>query len=126
MVSIDGMWADPAENEKNIAWVRSVGGDRLEPGGLPGTSPAWLAREPPSAGVDTAFGRNLRRLAEVKASYDPDNFFRLNNNIAPAWPAGAGANAPAPAQRSASWRWITFPSSLTTAASPDTRRWPCS
>ena len=37
-----------------------------------------------SAGVDTAFGRNLERLAEVKAKYDPDNFFRVNNNIEPA------------------------------------------
>ena len=36
------------------------------------------------AGVDTAFGRNLKRLAEVKAEYDPTNFFRVNNNIEPA------------------------------------------
>ncbi len=34
--------------------------------------------------MDSAFGRNMRRLAEVKGKYDPDNFFRLNNNIAPA------------------------------------------
>ena len=40
--------------------------------------------EAPSAGVDTAFGRNLKRLAEVKAEYDPTNFFRVNNNIEPA------------------------------------------
>ena len=43
-----------------------------------------LADEAPTAGVDTAFGRNLRRLEEIKARYDPDNFFRLNNNIKPA------------------------------------------
>jgi FAD/FMN-containing dehydrogenase len=43
-----------------------------------------LADETPSAGVDTAFGRNLERLAKVKAAYDPDNLFRLNNNITPA------------------------------------------
>ena len=33
--------------------------------------------------MDSAFGRNLARLAEVKAAYDPDNLFRVNNNIAP-------------------------------------------
>ena len=33
--------------------------------------------------MDSAFGRSLRRLAEGKATYELDNFFRLNNNIAP-------------------------------------------
>jgi hypothetical protein len=28
-------------------------------------------------------GANLQRLREIKRKYDPDNFFRLNNNIAP-------------------------------------------
>jgi hypothetical protein len=35
-------------------------------------------------GVDDAYGRNLKRLGEIKAKYDPDNFFRRNNNIASA------------------------------------------
>ena len=34
--------------------------------------------------MDSALGRNLLRAAEVKAKYDPDNFFRRNNNISPA------------------------------------------
>jgi len=29
-------------------------------------------------------GGNLERLAEVKKRWDPQNFFRLNNNIGPA------------------------------------------
>jgi len=36
------------------------------------------------AGVDSAFGRNLQRLAEIKQAYDPHNFFNLNHNITPA------------------------------------------
>ena len=36
-------------------------------------------------GVESAFDKaNLQRLEEIKATYDPDNFFRLNNNILPA------------------------------------------
>lgn len=38
-----------------------------------------LADEPMRAGVNDALGRNLRRLAEIKATYDPRNFFRYNN-----------------------------------------------
>jgi FAD/FMN-containing dehydrogenase len=85
MVSIDGMWTDPADSADNVAWVRSA----WEQIGKFGTGEVYLnftglADEAPTAGVDSAFGRNLRRLGEVKATYDPDNFFRLNNNIVPA------------------------------------------
>ena len=30
-----------------------------------------------------AYGANLERLAEIKASWDPENLFRTNKNIAP-------------------------------------------
>jgi len=84
MVSIDGMWADPADNDANIAWVRAAWEDIARFGnGAVYLNFTGLADEAPDAGVDTAFGRNLARLAEVKAMYDPDNFFRLNNNITP-------------------------------------------
>ena len=85
MVSIDGLWSDPEVDANRVAWVRSTWEDI----GRFGTGAVYLnfmglSDEPASAGVDTAFGRNLRRLAEIKATYDPDNFFRHNNNIAPA------------------------------------------
>jgi FAD/FMN-containing dehydrogenase len=85
MVSIDGMWSDPADDEDKVAWIRSAWEDigRFGKGSVY-LNFTGLADEPPEAGVDSAFGRNLRRLAEIKATYDPDNFFRLNNNIAPA------------------------------------------
>ena len=85
MVSIDGMWTDAGDDADKIAWVRSAWDEVRQHGtGSVYLNFTGLADEVPSAGVDTAFGRNLRRLAEVKASYDPDNFFRVNNNIAPA------------------------------------------
>ncbi len=85
MVSIDGMWADPGDNEANVGWVRSTWEDVSKFGtGSVYLNFTGLADEAPDAGVDSAFGRNLRRLAEVKGRYDPDNFFRVNNNIAPA------------------------------------------
>ena len=43
-----------------------------------------LEDEATNTGVASAFGRNLTRLHELKAKYDPENLFRLNNNIAPA------------------------------------------
>ena len=33
--------------------------------------------------VRAAYGANLDRLAAVKARWDPENFFRVNKNIAP-------------------------------------------
>ena len=84
MVSIDGLWADDVSDAEGIEWVR----DAWREISRHGTGDVYLnftgrSDEPADAGLDSAFGRNLARLAEVKAAYDPDNLFRVNNNIAP-------------------------------------------
>ena len=47
----------------------------------------WLnylpAEEADDAGLQAAYGANYRRLAGLKAQYDPDNVFHLNANIKP-------------------------------------------
>jgi hypothetical protein len=85
MVSFDGMWTDPANDARTIGWIRSAW-DALREFGTGGVylNFTGLAGEATSAGVDSAYGRNLQRLREIKAKYDPDNFFRMNNNIEPA------------------------------------------
>jgi FAD/FMN-containing dehydrogenase len=85
LVSVDANWSDPAQDEEALAWARSQWAEISRFG----TGDVYLnfmgrADEAPDAAVDSAFGRNLRRLREVKAKYDPDNFFRHNNNIEPA------------------------------------------
>lgn len=85
MVSVDGNWHDPADDDAVIAWVR----ERWSAIHKLGTGSTYLnftgiAEESTDVGVDSAFSRNLKRLAAIKKKYDPDNFFRLNNNIRPA------------------------------------------
>jgi FAD/FMN-containing dehydrogenase len=85
MVSIDGMWDDRTDDDRCVGWVR----DAFDKVGRHGNGSVYLnftgrADEHLGANVNSAFGRNMKRLAEVKGIYDPDNFFRLNNNIRPA------------------------------------------
>ena len=86
LVSVGANWTEAAENEEQIAWVRESW-DAVE--ACAGTGAVYLnftgrADESPEAHVASAHAGNLRRLAEIKRVYDPDNFFRRNNNIAPA------------------------------------------
>ena len=78
------MWTDPAQDEAAVAWTRSAWEQMRAFGtGAPFLNFTGLADEPLDAGVGAAFGRNLERLRRVKTAYDPENFFRLNNNVLP-------------------------------------------
>lgn len=73
------MWEDPEDMEANITWAREFAAatEQFCTGGVyvNGTS-ANEAR--------AAYGVNHARLSEIKAKYDPTNFFRHNQNIKPA------------------------------------------
>ena len=85
MSSIDGNWEDPADNDANIAWVRE-GFRQISPysTGTTYTNFTGQADEAHAALTANAYGTNMARLSMIKARFDPDNFFRLNPNIAPA------------------------------------------
>ena len=81
-ILIPGEWMNPADTEKNIAWVRSTY-SALEPYSA---NRRWLNYLGDDDGVDAiqvAYGPNYDRLVEVKRKYDPENVFHLNHNIEP-------------------------------------------
>lgn len=84
MVSFDGNWKDASDDERVIGWVRDAWAELHGRGtGSLYLNFTGIADEDVTVGVVSAFGQNLTRLAAIKAKYDPDNFFRLNNNIIP-------------------------------------------
>jgi FAD/FMN-containing dehydrogenase len=81
-VVIAGMWPDPAQNEANVRWVRDYY-KAIVPHSEEGGYINFAASDDADR-VAANFGRNYGRLRKVKAKYDPDNFFSVNQNIAPA------------------------------------------
>jgi FAD/FMN-containing dehydrogenase len=80
---VAGVWDDPAASEENIAWVRGAY-EAMTPfmSGLRYVN--YMAGD--DLGGDharTAYGPNYDRLAKVKATYDPENVFHLNQNVPP-------------------------------------------
>jgi FAD/FMN-containing dehydrogenase len=84
MLSIDSTWRDAADDAPNVAYTRAFW-DAAVPfsnGKTYFNFPGLL--EDGDAAVRASYGANHARLAEIKAAYDPENVFRLNQNIRPA------------------------------------------
>jgi FAD/FMN-containing dehydrogenase len=91
---IAGQWPEPAENDKNIAWVRDYWAalhEYSEPGGYINFQDA-----DDQSRIEDTLGSNYARLAGLKAKYDPDNFFHVNQNIKPAAAPAAAGGVPSP------------------------------
>lgn len=81
VMNVHGRWDSPAEDDRGIAWAREVYRATL-PYATGGAYSNFLTAEETDR-VKSAFGPNYARLEQVKKSYDPLNFFRLNQNIRP-------------------------------------------
>jgi hypothetical protein len=75
-------WVSPADTEANIGWARELW-ELTSPLSSRAVYVNYLGAEGEQR-IRDAFGVNHDRLARVKQSYDPGNFFRLNQNIEPA------------------------------------------
>jgi FAD/FMN-containing dehydrogenase len=80
IININGMGPDPAERERLVAWARAFW-TAVRPFSFGGVYVNFLGEEGEDR-VRAAYGdEKFERLVALKRKYDPDNFFRLNQNI---------------------------------------------
>jgi FAD/FMN-containing dehydrogenase len=75
-------WMDHATTDRCIAWAR----DTYSAMGSFVASRRYvnyLGDDEEGDSLAAAYGRNYQRLRELKAKYDPENFFHINQNIRP-------------------------------------------
>jgi len=81
-VVITGEWMNPADTDKNIQWVRETY-DALKPFMASARYVNYIEADAPGDVLSDAYGPNIARLRQIKAKYDPANFFHVNQNIKP-------------------------------------------
>jgi len=74
-------WPDASADALHISWVRSLF-DRLRPAMTPGVYVNFMSGDEQER-VPEAYQQRWERMVLVKTKYDPDNFFRLNQNVQP-------------------------------------------
>jgi len=79
---IVGVDPDPANKDQITAWARNYW-EALHPFGAGGAYINFMMEGEGEERIRATYRHNYERLAQVKAKYDPDNFFRVNQNIQP-------------------------------------------
>jgi FAD/FMN-containing dehydrogenase len=81
--NIVAKWQDPADDDANRDWARSLAA-ALQPYGEGRGFVSFLSEQSDARSVEAAYGdERYRRLVELKRRYDPHNVFRLNQNVRP-------------------------------------------
>jgi FAD/FMN-containing dehydrogenase len=74
-------WSDASDDDANVAWIRNLF-KQLRPSMSPGVYVNFMSGDEDDR-VPEAYRERWERLVAVKSHYDPDNFFRLNQNVPP-------------------------------------------
>jgi len=82
VMNVHTRWQDVAEDDTCIAWARKVF-DESAPYANGGVYVNFMPDDETKR-TEGAYGGNLDRLRKIKATYDPTNLFRHNQNIEPA------------------------------------------
>jgi hypothetical protein len=79
-------WSDPSADADNISWIRGLF-NQLRPAMKPGVYINFMSGDEQDR-VPEAYRERWDRMVAVKSHYDPNNFFRLNQNVPPRKMAG--------------------------------------
>ncbi|HWL30221.1 MAG TPA: BBE domain-containing protein, partial [Burkholderiaceae bacterium] len=82
VMNVHGRWDDAGDDRKCIGWSRDFF-NASAPFASSGVYVNFLTADETDR-VRSAYGSNYDRLSTIKRQYDPDNLFRVNQNIAPA------------------------------------------
>ena len=74
-------WSDPSADAGNISWIRGLF-NKLRPAMKPGVYVNFMSGDEQDR-VPEAYRERWDRMVAVKSHYDPNNFFRLNQNVPP-------------------------------------------
>lgn len=77
-------WSEPSNDAGNVAWIRGVF-NKLRPAMKRGVYVNFMSADEQDR-VPEAYHERWDRIVAVKSHYDPNNFFRLNQNILPRKP----------------------------------------
>ena len=83
IANIHTRWSDPGQDAECIGWARTLFG-ALAPHATGGVYVNFMPEDEAQRVSSGAYGANYGRLTRIKATYDPGNVFRLNQNIGPA------------------------------------------
>ncbi len=81
VMNVHGRWESAAEDERCIAWAREFFA-KSKPFASAGAYINFLTQEEMDR-IAFAYGPTYKRLVDLKRKYDPENFFRMNQNIKP-------------------------------------------
>ncbi|WP_018613841.1 FAD-binding oxidoreductase [Segetibacter koreensis] len=79
MVGVD---ADPANKEKITSWTKDYW-EAVHPYSTRGAYVNFLMDDEGEDRIKATYGDNYEKLVKIKSKYDPDNLFRVNQNIKP-------------------------------------------
>jgi hypothetical protein len=83
VLNIAGSWEKADDDRVTIEWAHEAWSD-MRPFSTGGTYINFLTEDEGPERIEAAIGKGLKRLAEVKTKWDPENVFRTNRNINPA------------------------------------------